>query len=274
MIKKRNCADVGFFEFWRRFTPKEGLPHVHPDDLDLLSSKGRGILDLPCENFRQFVRNERFGNFADRAFHLSLLPVPYAGDIKNADIFILLLNPGFSFVDYYAEYESPDFRKRVLKNLKQQNQSQKFPFLYLDPQFCWHSGFSWWEGKFRDVGRTLARQRYNGSYLSALEELSKRVAAIELVPYHSISFAAHKLVKQHLPSSVAARSFVKTHLIPRATAGEITIVVTRRVADWGFSAANKHRGVICYRGGLTRGASLGPSTPGGRAILKRLGIKA
>ncbi|MCX7353399.1 MAG: hypothetical protein NTY59_00935 [Alphaproteobacteria bacterium] len=264
---------MSLIRFWRDFAPRNGSPHVHPDDTDLFLKKGRGILDLPCANFRQFVRSERFGNFSDNQFHLSLLPVPYAGDLRRADIFILLLNPGFNFVDYYAEYESRRFRSRLLQNLRQKNHEAKFPFLYLDPSFCWHSGFAWWEGKFREVGKLLAEQRYEGSYLAALKELSRRVAAIELVPYHSTSFAAHKLVEQGLPSSVAAQSFVKSSLFPRAAAGEVTIIATRRTRDWGLAAMRKRRGVVCYRGGLTRGASLGPKTLGGRAILKQLGLK-
>lgn len=262
--------------FWRDFAPRNGSPHIHPGDADLLLKKDRGILDLPRANFRQFVRGERFGNFSDRQFHLSLLPVPYAGDLRRADIFILLLNPGFNFVDYYAEYESRQFRSRLLQNLRQKNHQAKFPFpfLYLDPSFCWHSGFMWWERKFREVGKILADQKYEGSYLAALEELSRRVAAIELVPYHSTSFGDHKLVELGLPSSVAAQNFVKASLLPRAAAGEATIIVTRRPRDWGLDTKRKRRGVVCYRGGLTRGASLGPKTSGGQVILRRLGLKS
>ncbi len=260
--------------FWSDFAPRGGSPYIHPDDTDLFLKKGHGILDLRSANFRQFVRSERFGNFADKQFHLSLLPVPYAGDLRRADIFVLLLNPGFNFVDYYAEYESRQFRSRLLQNLRQENHKAKFPFLYLDPSFCWHSGFVWWERKLREVGKILAKQKYEGSYLAALEELSRRVAAIELVPYHSTSFGDHKLVELGLPSSVAAQSFVKGSLLPRAAAGEVTIIVTRRPRDWGLDTKRKRRGVVCYRGGLTRGASLGPKTSGGQAILKRLELKS
>lgn len=265
---------MSLIRFWNDFAPRHGSPHIHPKDADLILKKGRSVLDLPYANFRQFVRSERFGDFKDRRFHLSLLPVPYAGDLRKADIFILLLNPGFNFVDHYAEYEASQFRARLLQNLRQKNHDAKFPFLYLDPNYCWHSGFMWWERKFREVGKILAEQKYQGSCLAALKELSQRVAAIELVPYHSTSFADHKLVEQGLPSSVAAQNFVKANLLPRAAAGKATIIVTRRPHDWGLAPMRKHRGVICYRGGLTRGASLGPRTLGGQAILKRLGLNA
>lgn len=81
--------------------------------------------------------------------------MPYVGDLHRADIFLLHLSPGFHFTDYYAEWEVPTFRRRLIRNLRQELDGLEFPFVFLDPEFCWHPGFRWWEEKLRDVATTI-----------------------------------------------------------------------------------------------------------------------
>lgn len=254
--------------FWRRLdmsTP----PYAHPDDFFVLRRGNGRHIDEELRNFESFVASDRFGNLDDHRFHLSLLPVPYGGNLARAEIVILLLNPGFSYTDYYAEYHVPAFRRRLETNLRQSFKGVEFPFLWLDPEFCWHSGFSWWEGKLRKVIDVVARERFKGRYLDALRDMSRRLAHIELVPYHSPSFRSHALIN-NLSSSQAARQFVQDALVPAARIGTRTIILTRQQSVWGLPRNRKE--IVIYAGGLTRGASLGPNSPGGRAILQRYGI--
>ncbi|MBZ5531215.1 MAG: hypothetical protein LAO20_07275 [Acidobacteriia bacterium] len=257
-----------------KFWDKLGLNHppfIHPDDKPAIERHKRQGSDLAKYDFDGFVRSTRFGAFEDHRFHLSLVPVPYAGNLAKADIFILLLNPGFDFVDYYGESRVLEFRQRIKQNLRQEFDGIEFPFLYLDPEFCWHGGFVWWEKKFRDVATKIAAEKFGGRYLDALRDLAHRVAAVELIPYHSISFRDHGLLKD-LPSINQARRFAQAELAPRAKKGDVTIIVTRQSKVWGLGES-KSRNIVPYEGGLTRGASLGSLTPGGKAILKRYGIK-
>jgi hypothetical protein len=260
--------------FWRRFlrplptTP----PYAHPDDLPCLIEKyGQSKIAEPS-NFDSFIASTRFGDSKDRQLHLSLLPVPYLGDLRRAEIVILLLNPGLSHTDYWGETKSPafyePFRRRLEDSLRQSFSGQRFPFLGLDPQLCWWSGFEWWEKKLHDVAFKISRTHFNGSYFKALRDLSSRVACVELVPYHSSSFGAHSLIKK-LPSAQMAVRFVQESLVQDAVAKKRTLIVTRKIEDWGFKRGAKSDGnLIIYEGGQRRGASLGVDTPGGRAILR------
>jgi hypothetical protein len=76
--------------FWSRLDLQKP-PFAHPDDLPVLRStkKGRLIDEDPKKTYREFVEGARFGDSRDRRLELSLLPVPYAGDLKKADIIIL-----------------------------------------------------------------------------------------------------------------------------------------------------------------------------------------
>ena len=229
-------------------------------------------------SFRQFVGGKRFGKFEDHQFHLSLLPSPYVGDLSRADIFILALNPGFSLTDYCAEWHVPKFRRRLKRNLRQDFDRVDFPFFLLDPEFCWHGGFAWWEGKLREVATRIAKKKHGGRYFDALRELSRRIAAIELVPYHSIAFHEHRLISNStrraerrplLVSAERAIHFANTVLLKRARSGKASIIITRKVKAWGLPNARR---VINYRPSLARSASLGPKSPGGKEILRRFGI--
>ncbi len=255
-------------DFWKRCDLAEP-PFAHPDDWQFLRRQNGKHIDADPKDFDGFVTSPRFGDPSDHRFHLSLLPVPYGGDLARADIVILLLNPGFSYIDYYAETRVPAFRRRLEKNLAQEFAGVEFPFLWLDPEFCWHSGFIWWEKKLRRLIEKIAEGKFSGRYLYALRDLSSRLAIVELVPYHSLSFQGHALI-DCLPSVAQARCYVHDVLLPATKTGVKTVIVTRQKDAWGLKDRGEHLEI--YSGGQTRGASLGPGTPGGGAILKRYGI--
>ncbi len=257
-------------KFWRA-CPIGKPPFVHPDDLPALRRRDGDLLNAPAANFRQFVAGQRFGNFSDHRFHFSLLPIPYQGDLSRADIFLLQLNPGFDLTGYYAEWNVPAFRRRLERNLRQELDREEFPFLALDPEFCWSSGYRWWEAKVRDVARIVAQQKYNGRYLDALRELSQRIACIELVPYHSVAFHEHRLIKV-LPSSSQVKRHFKMRLLKRASSGKVLVIAMRQVTAWGLHDVEKI-GLVAYAPALSRGSSLSSRTPGGVAILERLGVE-
>jgi hypothetical protein len=244
-------------------------PFAHPDDLSILRQRYDRLIDAEPVNFDTFISGPRFGDFNDHRLHLSLLPVPYEGDLSRAEIVILLLNPGFSYADYWAETNRPEFRQRLKDNLRQSFKEVGFPFLELDPQFCWHSGFAWWEKKLRSVITQIAAKKFNGRYIDALRDLSRKLACVELIPYHSQSFRAHAVI-DHLPSVKMVRKFVRESLVPAANEGERTIIVTRQASAWDLPPGTKN--VVIYKGGETRGASLSTNSKGGRAILSHYGI--
>jgi hypothetical protein len=252
-------------KFWNA-CPTDSAPFVHPEDWLVLSKHGRGALDYPSVDFEAYIRGSRFGSPTDNRFHLSLLPIPFAGDLVNADIVVLGLNPGLAPTDYYAEYVDATFRARMLANLRQDLTDHDFRFPYLDPSYCWHSGFVWWEAKFRSIASALARERYKGIYTQGLRHLAHRVAAIELVPYHSVTFADPTVMKK-LPSAGVARLFVTRTIIPRVKKRDAVLIVTRQASGWGLPTDCGENLVVCKG---VRQVSLSENTEAGRAIRRHL----
>jgi hypothetical protein len=257
------CPD-DLIQFWQQFDP-EKPPYAHPTDIPHLH--GYSVCES-IKSYADFVFSSRFGNFDDNRLDLSLLPIPYAGDLRKADIFLLLLNPGFNYTDYYAEYEVPEFRKRRLQNLNQDFGGVEFPFIGLDPVFLWHSG-RYWEPRLRSVIRAIADHQRR-TYLDVLREMSRRLAYIQLVPYHSPGFASHRLIDQ-LPSTEKARNLASEYLFPATIDGDKLVIITRRRKDWN-PPRTKNPNLIIYQGAQNRGASLGVNTPGGEAILNRFRV--
>lgn len=257
--------------FWKQCN-LDRFPYFHPEDDHLLQSNGE-LIDAQMPRFDDLISQKRFGPF-DTKLNLSLLPVPYVGDIRRAKIVILSLNPGLEYTDCWAESKMPAFRMRLKENLQQSLIGADFPFYGLDPQFCWHSGFVYWEKKLRDVIVRIAAERFNENYFDALRDLSKEFACLELIPYHSSSFHAHSLVKKHLPSVEMVKKFVRERLVPEAKEGKRTIIVTRQVREWGFPGiAKSKKNLILYDSGHARGASLSPVSEGGKAILRHYEIE-
>lgn len=105
-------------------------------------------------------------------------------------------------------------------------------------------------------------------YLDGLQLVSRRLAAIEAFPYHS-QVGPGRL--ETLPSSQAARAFAHEVLLPRAHAGNATVIATRAAGVWALSPEDDNgETVIVYQGGETRSAYLTPRSRGGAAILRAL----
>lgn len=252
-------------EFWSG-CQVAAQPFVHPDDLPFVKAS-LNPAEEPA-SFEEYVKGRRFSP-SDEGLRFSLLPVPYIGDLQNASIIVLLLNPGLNFSDYWAEFKVPEFCARLKANLRQSFDDVEYPFPFLDPQFCWHMGFNWWERKLRGVLFEIAAHKCGGRYVDALQFLSKRLACVELVPYHSVTFRDGSLINK-LPSTQQARTYVHQHLLPDAVAGKKTLIVARQKDGWRL---NEEAGdLVIYKGSETQAAHLTGKSRGGSAILKRFEI--
>ena len=238
-------------QFWRACRlEREKPPYRHPDD-----HLARNRIQQGVESYADYVDAFNGCRVSDTNFHLSLLPQPYHGDLENAEVFVLLKNPGFHASDYLAEETDTEFRQSIVGTIRQDVRTHMF----LNPKWAWTSGFTWWESKLRKVAQLVAGHWFDGDYPEALADLARRVACLELVPYHSKSFRG----TTDIASANAVRRFAEQASRDRK------IVITRAVKEWGLESGPN---VIEYGREQARGASLGPDSPGGRAILECYGL--
>lgn len=250
---------------WRSCS-RSRMGQIYPDDKDVLKEKDENRC---CFRSLQKYTVDEFGQIAQgngTRLHLGLTPVPYMGNIATASIYILMLNPGLKHSDYFAEQSSAAFRLALANNLHQKNLSQEFPFMLLDPQFSWHSGFEYWERKLSGITDTILRNGGAKSPREAMSKLAKKLACLELMPYHSRTFGDYSLLKK-LKSAQAMQAFAKDLVMHKAENDMATVIVTRGARHWNLPISPT-KNVIVYECVEARAAHLTPKAK--KAILRRL----
>ena len=252
---------------WRKWNP-EDFPYVLDMDADVLESPSWRPSVAKYRNWRKATRGPDFGKSDDKRLHLGLIPVPFMGDMLNASIYVLMLNPGLGPGDYF-EYKVPSLRRALIANLRQKR--KVMPFVWLDPRFAWHGGFGYWDRKLKRVMETLAASK-GMSLANARSTLGSDLAVVQLVPYHSVG--SNQRALRQLPSVGLAKDFVRRTVAKRIKTQEAIVVVMRQVKNWNQCLPDdlgEEHGII--RGtGSARAASLSPDSSGGRAILRKLGV--
>lgn len=234
-------------------------------DCDAILNKN-GI--IVRNSWNDVVSSSNFGADEKTAFHLGLLPQPFMGDLKRAEIYILTLNPGYSPVDYFGEYCVSGYREVLLRNLRQDHSPHRLPNLFLDPQFAWSGGYEYWHSRLRGVIAEFAKKR-GWTYAKARSKLSEKLAIIEFVPYHSASF--NDSLKSGLKSPQLAGMFVEQYVSNRLQNGNAVTIVLRGLKHWKPYLPSD----LCEKDGLVRYdpqrearfAHLTPKTRGGKAII-------
>jgi hypothetical protein len=235
--------------FWRRLeVATASAPIAHPDDLPFFRRhRPDDLVALDADSF------ERHPRARDPYFnHLSLIPVPYVGDLKQADIFVLMLNPGFSRSEYRVEAD-PAFSARLRKNLQQEFAADSQPFWYLAPDAARHPGYTYWHSRLAGLG--------------SMSSLGRRLAVIERFAYHSAKFGS-AAISDRLPSTQAAKRYVHDVILPRVLANEVLLVVARGATAFGITARDERSNLVVYGPDETASAWLTPNSRGGAAILK------
>lgn len=247
---------------WRKCNLKEP-PYLFPkDNLNILNKDIKTFY-----NYKDYISSPEFGTQNDISLHIGLLPVPYAGNLEKASIFILMLNPGFSPSNYFFEETSPGYRKAHIRTLKQENGSDDYPFIYLNPEFSWHPGSEYWQNKLQSIIGEYVKQT-KITYQEAMSQVSKKLACLELFPYSSNSFGANSMLNK-LSSTSLMLKYIQEVLIPKVKKDKAIVIATRRVKDWNLP---KHKNIIAYEGSETRAAHLSLTSRGGKEIAKHLGL--
>ena len=224
-------------EFWRR-APLDVAPYIHPED-------AQAVKTFTPNALRDGPAPESEGQH----LHAFLLPEPYVGNLKTADIFILSKNPGFDGLEYKWE-ENRSFFERKRRSVHQNFASDEIANYYLDPDLREHPGYRYWR---RHLGQDI------------FSDLRHRFATLEIVSYHTAHGFPEGL-RNNLRSTQKAKDWVHDELVPRAKRDEILLIVVRQVQQWGFEINRNISNLITYYGGEPQGAYLTPPTRGGQAI--------
>lgn len=232
-------------------------PFVLPGDELAL---GKAKVEMVWPTSRDLQQSNEILDSGTR-LHCGLIPGPYAGKIYSASIYVIMLNPGFSNLDVFAEENSIEFRQALIKNL-----SGSEPNLCFDPQFMWTGGFAYWTRKFRTHITQLAKV-HTKPVRDVLALLADEVAFLELVPYHSQSFGLGDSLLDNLKSVSLIRSFFNGVIVPRSKKDKCLIIITRKSKFWD---PPKNKNIVVYPSKHARGGHLSENSYSGVKIRAQL----
>ncbi len=197
-------------KYWKKFDCVKGAPWIHSDDqnhADELLHKG---------------------------FELNLLPVPYVGDLTKAKLVFGMLNPGLVEGRELEIEKSSNFIEAMRKNIKQDFHSDPYPFMFLDPKWACHPGYTYWMRRFRKFLAEISTM-YCIDFETARRRLSQIFATVELVPYHSARYAGD--VDKKLPSSTVARRTIQNFK------SDTSVIIPRSLRRWNIP---EQKGICQY----------------------------
>ncbi len=255
-------AEQPLIATWREFKSRDGLNVLEEDKRVLDSYKKRNLYHTHA-TYEEYIRDTDFDPSSDNRLHLGLIPIPYLGNLAKARIFILMLNPGFLPIDYYAETHCREFREAMERNLRQEFQPDDYPMISLNPRFAWLGGAEYWTRKLSGVLSDLRRQR-GLTWTEALQIASREIAVVELCPYHSQNFKLPDPMLSKLKSVKLMKDFVNEVLVPKAKKGDACIIATRSVSHWELP--NNVDNIVIYSGAASRAAHLTLNSEGGKII--------
>ncbi|GJD86911.1 hypothetical protein BHAOGJBA_0409 [Methylobacterium hispanicum] len=194
------------------------------------------------------VHSDDRGQIPGNDFALGLHPVPWAGPLRSARAYILVLNPGLSEDDATQEAR-PAFAAALRANLAGDQ-----PYLYLLDEHATHPGHRW------------ARRTFGPDITQAD---AADICMLPLVPYHSREGAVARRVAPALASSRAVRRFVRDGLLPHVRAGHAVLIVARSARLWDIT--DEEPGVVIYTSSEPRRAFQTRQTRGGVLLRRVLG---
>jgi hypothetical protein len=174
-----------------------------------LSSSPSFILKNDLEIIAKF--NESPQTRTEYKIQTQLYPEPFLGDIFNAKVLLLNLNPGFHEDDTDHHKNNTNLKKLSKDNLSHDFDNE-YPFYFLNPLLKDTPGGKWWNSRLKYLIQE-----------TSVKKIAQTVACIEYFPYHSEKFG----FKLAIPSQ--DYSF---HLVQQAIKKGTLIVVMRSIGKW------------------------------------------
>lgn len=165
---------------------------------------------------------EQFNKVTSEEFkiHTEIMPAPFMGDVHNASIVILMLNPRYDPKEekrgFYSEY------KHFWKNEIQHTASiPHLPLFCLDERYCEYSPY--WSGKLKPIISAVGK-----------DKVAKNISKIQFFPYHSKKYKpiSKKLLKNEGFEKYLPSQEYNFQLVREAIYRNAIIVIPRAVKIW------------------------------------------
>ena len=139
----------------------------------------------------QFLKNIPWKNEDKARYRFEMYPVPYIGNPKQAEVYLLSLNPGFK-INYKEEIINTEFVEQAKNSL---TFTSNPPFYFLDSRFSKTDGYKYYYARLRQIIDHVG-----------IEKVSNKIMCVEYFPYHS---EVYKHFKSIIPSQEYSFTLVR-----------------------------------------------------------------
>ena len=160
---------------------------------------------------------DMFNKTADEKFriHTEIMPAPFMGNVLDAPILLLLLNPGFDEEEERKDYYNL-YRHYWENEIQHKHSITDLPLFCLEDNYVNFSNY--WHKKLNHL--ILATSK---------EKVAKSIAMVQLFPYHTKKYKTipKKILTGHLKSQE-----YNFHLVQKAIERNATIIILRGRKLW------------------------------------------
>lgn len=194
---------------------------------------------------------------------LNVYPQHFVGDIDNAEIIILSLNPGYS-TEYYDAYKNGTNYEKIIKENLEMKQPSFHAF-----ELANESDLGYWGNKMKCWIEGYDKKN-NEEIIESLKKITENIALAEFFPYHSISYNdmydklgkstssnSNRKIKDYLPTQKFLFEKIKKRIDDKND--EVIIILTRSFAKWYEAIEGLRDYKNCYEVNNTRNFSLNPA---------------
>ena len=199
---------------------------------------------------------------------LNVYPQHFVGDIDNAEIIILSLNPGYS-TEYYDAYKNITNKNGTnYEQIIKENLEMKQPFFHAF-ELANESDLGYWGNKMKCWVEGYDKKD-NEELIESLKKITEDIALAEFFPYHSISYNgmydklgkgtspnSNRKIKDYLPTQKFLFEKIKKRIDDKND--EVIIILTRSFAKWYEAIEGLRDYKHCYEVNNTRNFSLNPA---------------
>jgi hypothetical protein len=142
----------------------------------------------------------KVGKRAD-GLRFDVIPDPYFGDINQAEIVVLPLNPGFEDADLLVNMQRDEYVTQNRLSLKHKSSP---PFYVLSPELIYSGGYRWW----MRIYKPLLQQGISA------DNLAHKMMSIQYLGYHSTTYLH---LNTTLPSQLYSFDLVRQAILLKKT---------------------------------------------------------
>lgn len=172
----------------------------------------------------------------DHRIVTDILPEPFLGNITNAKVVLLNLNPGFSEKDLFW-HKQQEFVSENKKNLFHESNP---PFYLLNTKFRDSGGFIWWHAHLKQFISQFG-----------LDSVAKSFMCIEYFPYHSKRYKSMPIIPSQQYSFSLVREAMKRNLpIILMRGKKLWLEGVPELSTYPYSCLNSAQNVSVSKGNL------------------------